>query len=145
MYGLGMLEMGISFDLAQLVLDNETAGMIKHVINGIPVNDETLAVDVIREVGIFRDFLAHDDTFKHMRTQSQVELIDRHMREEWEAAGSTTIYQRAREKVKYILENHKPLALPASVRSEIRAIIAGTEEELGVADASKQTDAKSAA
>ena len=143
MYGLGMLEMGISFDLAQLVLDNETAGMIKHVINGIPVNDETLAVDVIREVGIFKDFLAHDDTFKHMRTQSQVELIDRHMREEWEAAGSTTIYQRAREKVKYILENHKPLAMPDSVWSEIRAIIDGTEEELGVSDKAART--KSAA
>ena len=42
-YGLGMLEMGVTLDFGQLVMDNEFAGMIKHVLNGIPVNDETLA------------------------------------------------------------------------------------------------------
>ena len=72
-YGLGMLEMGITFDLAQLVLDNEMAGMVKHAVNGIPVTDETLAVDVIRDVGILNDFLGHEDTFNHMRSQSHAQ------------------------------------------------------------------------
>ena len=56
-YGLGMLEMGVTLDFGQLVMDNEFAGMIKHVLRGITVNDETLAVDVIHSVGPFKDFL----------------------------------------------------------------------------------------
>ena len=47
-YGSGMLEMGITFDLAQLVLDNEVAGLIKRAVRGIEVNDETLSLDTIK-------------------------------------------------------------------------------------------------
>ena len=131
-YGLGMLEMGITFDLAQLVLDNETAGMIKYAVNGIPVNDKTLAVNVIQEVGIFNDFLGHEDTFKHMRSQSQAQLIDRRVREDWEMAGATDIYERAKEKVQYILETYEPPPLSESVRETMRSIISDAEAELGV-------------
>ena len=130
-YGLGMLEMGITFDLAQLVMDNEVAGMIKYAVNGIPVNDETLAVDVIKEVGPFKDFLSHEETFAHMRSQSQANLIDRTVREEWERAGSTDIYQRANEEVRRILETYDPPPLPDNVLATIRSIVDSAEEELG--------------
>ena len=131
-YGLGMLEMGMTFDLAQLVLDNEAAGMIKYAVNGIPVNDKTLAVEVIQKVGIFGDFLGHEDTLKHMRSQSQAQLIDRSIRPKWEKAGSTDIYQRAKERVKYILETYEPPTLGDSIRETIRSIISDAEDELGV-------------
>ena len=127
-----MLEMGITFDLGQLVLDNEIAGMIKFVVNGIPVNDETLAVDVIKEVGIFKDYLDHDTTYEHMRSQSEATLIDRQMRDQWEKSGGTDLYQRACEKARNILETYEPPPLPDSVLSEIRSIIEDTEKELGV-------------
>ncbi|MFQ5485248.1 MAG: trimethylamine methyltransferase family protein [Desulfobacterales bacterium] len=131
-YGLGMLEMGITFDLAQLVIDNEAAGMIKYAVNGVPVNDETLSLDVIKDVGIFQDFLSHEDTFNHMRSQSQAELIDRTVREDWERSGSTDVYQRAKEKMLYILETYEPVPLPDTVLETIRSIIEDAEEELGV-------------
>lgn len=124
--------MGITFDLGQLVLDNEIAGMILHVVNGIPVNDITLAVDAIKEVGIFNDFLSHDSTYEYMRTRSEATLIDRQMREQWEQAGGTDLYQRACEKARNILETYQPPQLPDSVLSEIRSIIDETEKELGV-------------
>jgi trimethylamine--corrinoid protein Co-methyltransferase len=129
-YGLGMLEMGITFDLAQLVLDNEIAGMILYSLNGIVVNDETLSVDVIREMGIGKDYLAHASTYKHMKSQSQVQLIDRRMREDWEAAGSTDIYKRAHSRVIEILETYAPAPLPANVLNTIRSIVEDTEKEL---------------
>ena len=131
-YGLGMLEMGITFDLGQLVLDNETAGMIKYAVNGIPVTDETLAIDVIKEVGIFKDFLGHEDTYRHMRSQSQAQLFDRRVREDWERDGQTDAYQRAQEKVQDILQNYTPPPLSDSLRGTIRSIIADAEAELGV-------------
>ena len=115
-------------------MDNEFARMIKHVVKGIPVNDETLAVDVIREVGAFHDFLSHESTLKHMRAvQSQPQLIDRSMREDWEKSGGTTITQRAEEEAKHILETHKPEPLPDNVLSSIRSIVEETEREMGVA------------
>jgi trimethylamine--corrinoid protein Co-methyltransferase len=131
-YGLGMIEMGMTIDYGQLVMDNEFARMIKYTVQGIPVNDETLAVDVINEVGIGKDFLSHDSTYKHMRSQSNPELIDRKMRVDWVKEGSTDIYQRAMEKARFILENHKPDPLPEDVLSTIRSIVEEAEAELGV-------------
>lgn len=131
-YGLGMIEMGMTIDYGQMVMDNEFARMIKYLVQGIPVNDETLAVDVIKEIGVGKDFLSHASTYKHMRTQSQPKLIDRRMREDWQAAGGTDIYQRALEEAKYILENHKPDPLPDTVLSAMRSIVEEAEAELGI-------------
>ena len=131
-YGLGMIEMGMTIDYGQMVMDNEFARMIKYLVQGIPVNDETLAVDVIKEIGVGKDFLSHASTYKHMRTQSQPKLIDRRMREDWQAAGSTDIYQRALEEARYILENHKPDPLPDDVLAAIRSIVEEAEAELGI-------------
>ena len=131
-YGLGMIEMGMTIDYGQMVMDNEFARMIKYLVQGIPVNDETLAVDAIKEIGVGKDFLSHESTYKHMRTQSQPKLIDRRMREDWQAAGGTDIYQRALEEARYILENHKPDPLPDPVLSTIRSIVEEAEAELGI-------------
>jgi trimethylamine--corrinoid protein Co-methyltransferase len=131
-YGLGMIEMGMTIDFGQLVMDNEFAKMIKFVLNGIPVNDETLATDVIHEIGIGKDFLSHDTTYNYMRSQTQPKLIDRRTREEWKAAGGTDIYQRAQEEARHILETHKPDPLPDDVLAAMRSIVEDAEEELGV-------------
>ena len=131
-YGLGMLESGVTIDYAQLVMDAEFARMVKYCVPGIPVSDETLAVDVIAEIGPFNDFLSHDDTFKGMRTQSRSKLIDRRVREEWAADGSTTLYDRALAEARRILETHQPTPLPEAVAAELKSIIDAAERELNV-------------
>ena len=122
----------MTIDFGQLVMDNEFAKMIKFLLHGIPVNDETLAVDVIREIGIGKNFLSHEATFKHMRSQSQPKLIDRTMREEWEASGSKDIHAMASEEARHILETHKPDPLPDDVLANILSIVLEAEKELGV-------------
>ncbi len=131
-FGLGMIDMGITLDLAQLVLDNEIAGMIKYSLQGIPVNDTTLAVDVIKELGIGKDYLSHDTTYRYMRTQSPAQLIDRQMWGDWESSGSTDIYKRAHEKLIHIIETYEPPQLADDVLTTIRAIVDEAEKELGV-------------
>ena len=128
-YGLGMLESGITFDYAQLVLDCEFARMIKHTVNGIPVNDDSLAVDVIDEIGPFGDFLSHAHTFNGMRNQSRPEIIDRRARGMWESDGATDGYTRALNKVRTIIETHEPEPLPEEVLLRMRAIVQETEKE----------------
>jgi trimethylamine--corrinoid protein Co-methyltransferase len=129
-YGPGMLESGITFDFAQLVLDNEFARMIKQTVKGFAVNDESLAVDVIKSVGPSKDFLAQEHTLKHMRSHSNPELIDRNGMETWQASGATDSYQRALEKTRDILQNHQPEPLPEKVLTDIRSLITETEGEM---------------
>ena len=131
-YGLGMIESGMTFDFGQLVMDDEFAGMIKQCVGGISVCDETLGIDVIGDVGPFGDFLSHDHTMAHMREQSQPAMIDRRVREDWQAMGAKTIQDRALEKARHILSTHEADPLPEGVPQELEDIIAGAERELGV-------------
>lgn len=125
-----MLELGMTWSYEQLILDNEFAGMVKRVIQGIQVTDETLAVELIKKVGAGGDFLAQKHTRAYMSAeQSKVELIDRRMRGTWEKRGARDIVELAGEKARYILENHKCMPLEPGVASEIRAIIEEREEE----------------
>jgi len=128
-YGLGMIESGVTFDYAQLVMDDEIARMVKHVVRGIRVDDEALAVDDIAAVGAFGDFLSLDATMRHMREASQPELIDRRVREDWEARGSSDLYQRSLLKARRILETHRPEPLPDDVLRRIRQIVDDAEHE----------------
>jgi len=124
--------MGITFDLAQLVLDDEIAGMIKTAVNGIAVNDITLSIDMIKENGQFHDYLAHRSTFDHMRTISSPKIMNRQMRHQWTKGGEKDAYERARDEVKHILKTHKPVPLSEEVLKKVRSIVDGAEEELGV-------------
>jgi trimethylamine---corrinoid protein Co-methyltransferase len=132
-YGLGMLESGVTFDYGQLVMDAEFARLIKFAVAGIAVTDETLMVDDIHQVGSSGDFLSLDSTYKYMRTQSQPKLIDRRVREDWKAAGGTDLTTRARAEAKRILETHVPAPLPEGVAERLREIVAAAESELGLA------------
>ena len=127
-----MLESGLTFDFAQLVLDCEFIRMIKHTIGGFVVDDESLAVEVIKAVGPAQDFMTEEHTLKHVRSHSQPEFIDRGGMEKWKAAGAADSYTKAVEKTRDILQNHQPEPLPDKVLVDIRSIITETEEELGI-------------
>ena len=128
-----MIESGVTFDFGQLVMDNEFARMIKHVVNGIPVDDDTLAVEDIAQVGAFGDFLSLDATLRHMRELSQPEVLDRRVREDWEARGATDLAARTRARALELIETHDPLPLDADVARQIRGIIEAADREKGVA------------
>ena len=129
-YGPGMRESGITFDYAQLVLDNEFIRMIKHVIKGFAVDADSLAVEVIKSVGVSGDFISQRHTLEHMQEHSHPEFIDRSRMEKWQAAGAPDSYRRAKEKTQYILQNHQPEPLPENMLKELKDIIKETETEL---------------
>lgn len=132
-YGAGMIESGVTFDCGQLVMDNEFAKMIKHVVNGIPVDDETLAVEDIAGVGPFGDFLSLGATLTHMRELSQPEFLDRRVREDWEERGSHDLYSTCREKARDIIREHRPEPVPDDVAARVHAIVVETDRAAGVA------------
>ena len=132
-YGAGMTESGVAFDYAQYVLDNDIAKMIKHVVQGVPVNDETLDIADITAVGSFGDYMSLDSTLKHMRELSQPRFMDRRVREDWQAMGGKDAYSAAKEVAKQILDEHKPQPLPDGVAEQIDAVLREAEVRGGVA------------
>ena len=132
-YGAGMIESGVTFDCGQFVMDDEFARMIKHAVGGIPVDDETLAVEDIAAVGPFGDFLSLDATMRHMREQSQPDHLDRRVREDWESRGATDLYARCRDKAREVIREHKPVPVPDDVAARIHAIVEETDRAAGVA------------
>lgn len=132
-YGLGMIDLGMTLDFSQLVIDNEIAKMTRRILTGIPVNEDTLAVDLIRKIGSNGNFLMEEHTLKNMRTvPSQSKLFDRSSRQVWEDRGSKDLATRAIEKARFILENHKPKPLPESTTETLREMVEEAEKEWGV-------------
>ena len=132
-YGSGMIESGVTFDCGQFVMDNEFARMIKQCVRGIPVDDETLAVDDIAQVGSFGDFLSLDATLRHMRELSQPEFLDRRVREDWEERGSSDLHERCLAKAREVLREYQPPQLDDEIKQRIRAIVEETDRAAGVA------------
>ena len=132
-YGAGMIESGVTFDCAQLVIDDEIAAMIEYVVRGFRVDDEALAVEDIAAVGPFGDFLSLEATMRHMREQSMPKYLDRRVREDWKERGGSDLYERAKVAALEIIESHKPEPLDADVAKQIRAIVEAADRERGVA------------
>ena len=120
-YGLGMLEMGMTISYSQLLMDAEMAEMMLFSMDGIVVNDETLSVDVIKEVGPGSDFLAHMNTFENMYIQSKPKLIDRLTRDRWIEAGHLDMESRALIAAKELLATWEPEPLSEEACARVTA------------------------
>lgn len=130
-YGVGMLDLGITVDYAQLVISNDIIKMVRRCLSGIDINDETLAVDIIHNVGSGGNFLMEAHTMQHMRTeQSTPGIFNRKMRYAWEEAGSKDIAEVSREKAIDILENYEPTPLSDRTKEELNYILMNAEKEL---------------
>ena len=125
--GAGLLHGSRVFAYEQLVMDCEIWNMLENTFQGIVVNDETLALDVIRETGPGGNFLTSKHTVKHMRELWQPKLMDRRPYETWEQkhdGARTWALDRARK----ILAEHHPAPLDDRLKAELKKIIAGAED-----------------
>lgn len=120
-------------DFAKMVLDCEMIRMIKTVIRGVVVNDDTLALDTIKEVGAGGQFLGCTHTLERCRTEhAEPELFNRLSWDDWMSAGRKETVEKAYEKAIEIVNTHKPLPLQEDVASRLKTIIADVEIEYGV-------------
>jgi trimethylamine--corrinoid protein Co-methyltransferase len=129
-YGVGMLDSALTWDYASAYLQNEFIDMVLKVVNGIQITDETLAMDVIRDVGPAGEFITHEHTYNNFKKLSSPKLMNRDNRENWEAAGSPDIAELAFEKSKDILQNYQPEPRPEKVQKELDSIYAEYEQKV---------------
>jgi trimethylamine--corrinoid protein Co-methyltransferase len=125
-HDLGYLESGMTGSLAQLVVCTEVVSWLRHLQQPLAIDDETLALDLVDELGPGGQFLAADHTRRHFREQWYPRLFERQTRDSWEAGGASTLAQRAASRVDEVLESL--VARPASdVDDDLAAIIAAAE------------------
>ena len=107
----------------QLVASNEIIGMVRRIIGGFEIDEESLALDLIDEVGPGGEFLTSRHTLKHFRENWMPELLCRSAYEKWEMEGKKDLGTKAGEKARFILDNHVPPPLPGDVCERLREII----------------------
>ena len=105
--GIGLLEDCRTVWLEQMVIDDEISRIIGRMAQGIDVDDESLAIDVVDRVGPGKDFLGQRHTMERFRTEHFMPVIsDRSSWDSWVQRGSKSILDRARQQVKKILDEH---------------------------------------
>ncbi|MDH5690225.1 MAG: trimethylamine methyltransferase family protein [Candidatus Bathyarchaeota archaeon] len=130
-YGAGELGGGMAASFEELVIDDEICRAVLKAVQGIEVNDETLAVDVIDKVGPGGHYLAEKHTLKHFKDVLFFpELTDRNSFDAWKKAGGKSMVKRARETAEEILREYWPTPLDKDVQNEISEIIRKAEKEL---------------
>lgn len=137
-HDLGYLEAGLVGSTEMLLLCDEIIGMVKRVVRGVEVNEETLALDIIHKVGPGGNFLGEDHTLRHFRTEAWYpRLLDRRMYFDWVGAGSVTLGQRVNNKTREILDSYEPIPLAQDVLEGIDEILRKADERATEIEAQK--------
>ena len=108
----------------QAIIGNEICSFINRILQGIEVNPDTLAVDVIREVGIGGEYLTHDHTMEYFKSEIwDSGLGNRMTRDSWEENGSMDIRAKARKEFERIRATHQPKPLDPGVQQKLQQIL----------------------
>jgi len=103
-----------------LVLDDELCGAALRMARGIDVNDESLALDLIKEVGFSGDYLSQPHTVRGFRQEHFIPtLLPREPYEAWKKAGARSALDYAKARVREILANHQPRELDPATEQEL--------------------------
>jgi trimethylamine:corrinoid methyltransferase-like protein len=124
--GVGLLHGSRIWSYEQMLMDCEIFDLVRKVIEGFVVDDETLALDVIQAVGPGGNFLKEKHTRAHMRELWTPQFMDRRPYEVWEEQGDNA-RDWARAKARQILETHQPDPLDPGIEQEFQRIIATLE------------------
>ena len=123
-----MLDSGNSVSYEQYVIDNEMIGMVKRILKGIEVSEETLGFDVIEKVGPMGSFIMEDHTDRHMMNEFfYPDLSIRSNFDIWEREGQPSMLSRAREFAERILEQERADLLHAQLTAELKEIFPGLQ------------------
>jgi trimethylamine---corrinoid protein Co-methyltransferase len=117
---VGMIEQMMTASYEGCVIDNEIIDAAFVMARGVEVNDETLAVDAIREVGPGGNYLGHPHTVKNFRKLCWFpKLTVRERYETWKAHGGLDMRARANAEARRILRDHRPAYVGDAAKAEL--------------------------
>jgi trimethylamine--corrinoid protein Co-methyltransferase len=121
--GVGLLHGSRIWSFEQMLLDCEIFGLVRKVMEGIVVDDETLALEAIRTVGPAGHFLTQKHTLKHMKDLWVPQFLDRRPYEVWEARRDGA-REWAGARARQLLATHQPEPLDGRLAAELDRIVA---------------------
>jgi trimethylamine--corrinoid protein Co-methyltransferase len=126
---VGMMEQMLLASYEQCIIDDEILGAAFRIARGVEVNQETLAVEALREVGPGGNFLAHEHTVRNLRREFWFpKVTNRETYPGWMAAGGKDMRQRANERARHILATHHPRPLTSEQEQEIDRIAQAAQQ-----------------
>jgi trimethylamine--corrinoid protein Co-methyltransferase len=132
-HDVGYIEYGSTSCFEQVVTMDEVAGEVRFILNGLHLDKETLALEVMDEVGPGGQYVTHPHTLRHCREGWAPKLLgNRETFEAWSEKGSKTLGDRAHARVLQILETHTAKPLPEATVAALDKIIAEASLAAGV-------------
>jgi trimethylamine--corrinoid protein Co-methyltransferase len=127
----GMFSTGFNVSYEQLIVDNDMAKFVRRFLDGVEVNTDTIAYDVIESVGHNRNYLMEDHTLKHLRPEERTDyqIFNRVVPAIWEQQGKPSIMDNARKMAHDILNTHRVEDLDRGARNKIEQILKAFERE----------------
>lgn len=120
-HDVGYLDCAMTGSLEFVVFNNDLIGWLMRYLRKLEINEDTLALDLIHEIGPDGNFLDADHTFKHVREEWRPTLLDRLDYHRWADQGGRTVKERANDKVKEILASHHAEPLPDGIVQKLNA------------------------
>jgi trimethylamine--corrinoid protein Co-methyltransferase len=130
-HDVGYTESAMTGSVFQLAAMDEAIGYSRRITRGIEVNEDTLAVDVINNVGPNGHYLRQEHTRRYYKTEFWYpKLCDRRNYEEWEMMGKTSFKERTVARVHDILATHQPSSIKPETEKVIEKVLAEAEERV---------------
>jgi trimethylamine--corrinoid protein Co-methyltransferase len=126
-HDLGYLESGLTFSFAQLVICDQIVSWIKAFFSPVEVNEGTLALDVVEQVGPGGQYLKHKHTRQHFREHWYPDLFERGNHADWVQKGGQSLAERATARVQKLLDEHQPESLPVEIKGTLDMIVRRAE------------------
>ncbi|ATW27890.1 trimethylamine methyltransferase family protein [Candidatus Formimonas warabiya] len=121
LHSAGIIDTYNTISLEKMMFDDEIIGMIRRIDQGAVVNEDTLAFDVIKEVGPQGQFLTHEHTFIHFRNEFYHPVLsDRSNATQWERDGALTAEKRANARWKKLLEEYVEPSLDKDIDAALK-------------------------
>lgn len=134
MHGAGWLEGGLCASFEKLIVDADLLQMMAVYLQGVTVDEATLALEAVKDVGPGGHYFGTAHTMARYKEAFYAPLVsDWRNFETWQEAGSPTTYEHAHQLYKQILQNYEPPPLDAAIREELDAFVARRKSEGGVA------------
>jgi trimethylamine--corrinoid protein Co-methyltransferase len=129
-HDVGYLDCAMTGSLELVAFCDESIEWARRYTRRVEINEETLALDLIDQIGPDGTFLDTEHTLKYVREEWRPKLIDRRSYQRWKEKGATTLQQRANQKVRHILETHHSKPFPDDVVSAVKAVVQQADEKL---------------
>jgi trimethylamine--corrinoid protein Co-methyltransferase len=131
-HDVGYIESGLTCSYEMIVINDEIIGFVRHLLRGVELSAETLALDVIDEVGPGGNYLGSPHTVRHFRGVWSPRLFDRRTFQVWAEAGQPTLLETARETARQALAAPPANPLPAGTLEALRQIAAEADARAGL-------------